>query len=138
MKKFTYLLALLLTFCRATALAETGDVVSSLSGLSTSKIYVLTASRGTLQVVDDAVVDANATADVSNTVQQFAFVKPSDDASTYYIYSVSKKRFLGIDKSWTSVFASNGTFSIKESGNSSYPFYFVASNGNYLNVTIQR
>ena len=134
MKKFTYLLALLLTFCGATALAETGDVVSSLSGLSTSKIYVLTASRGTLQVVDDAVVDANATADVSNTVQQFAFVKPSDDASTYYIYSVSKKRFLGIDKSWTSVFASNGTFSIKESGNSSYPFYFVASNGNYLNI----
>ena len=76
MKKFTYLLALLLTFCGATALAETGDVVSSLSGLSTSKIYVLTASRGTLQVVDDAVVDAKATADVSNTVQQFAFVKP--------------------------------------------------------------
>ncbi len=134
MKKITYLLALLCSaLFSTTAMAKEGDVVTDLSQLSSSKAYVLTTARGTLQA-GDSIITAVETADQSLESQQFAFVKPSDDATSYYIFSISKNRFLGIDNSWASVFSANGTFTINATNNESYPFYLQASNSNWLNI----
>ncbi len=110
-------------------------VLSSLDDLSTTKAYVLTTmERGTLEAGDAGLI-REETENTSSTAQQFAFVPSSEGASTYYLYSVSKKCFLGVSNTWASKFAADGTFTILTDGIvDGYKFRLKASNGKYVNI----
>ncbi len=138
-KLLVSLVTLCLAFCGITAMAAVGDVLTKVADLSTSKVYVLTADRGTLAAGDGGFVRNEKATTFTNTAEQFAFVKPSDNASNYYIYSVSKKRFIGIDNTWATVFADNGTFTISSTGSTTESTFLLnASNGNHVNINNER
>lgn len=91
MRKITFLLALMLSFC---GIASAQTVITSVDALSNSKVYTLTNSRGTWAVDDagTALANAGSSADASDTKNQFGIYKATD--GNYYLYSVSANTFV--------------------------------------------
>ena len=109
-------------------------LVTSTSQLSNSKCYaVRTSDRGSWYVPADgtaltSTTKAEVTVDVTSPAQQFAFVYYDDtdddtDNGSYYLYSVSEKKFIKKNGGLTSLqnTAGNAVTLLASEGNANYP-----------------
>lgn len=116
MKKIFTLIALMLLIVSG-AQAQFTPTTFDAAGISQEKAYTIsTVGRGAFSATATSI--APATLDATNTNFQFAFVTDPNDASKTYLYSVSQKKFLTDNGTWTSgnptainLFNVNGDFS---------------------------
>lgn len=141
MRKFTYLLSLLMLF----GIGVTHGQVTSLDQLSNDKCYTITAPRGYIGVStnNSSIYGYAGTADKTTDNNKFVVYKAGDNQ--YYFWNVGQNKFVS---ALNTVAGNNGYgslelvsfpesyFSINETNNANYPWYFRApENGNnYFNM----
>lgn len=137
MRKFTLLFAFLLSLIGVT---QAQTVITDLGSLSNDKLYVLSTSRGTLQVNDagDGLV-AVETADNANPKQQFAVLKYSSDS--YYLYHPLTQKCVSaklLGKPSVVKDAAAVTFVAHEPGGTASGKFVMKNGGNFYNMDNNR
>ena len=137
MRKFTLLFAFLLSLI---GVAQAQTVIKDLANLSNDKLYVLSTSRGTLQVNDagDGLV-AVETADNANPKQQFAVLKYSSDS--YYLYHPLTQKCVSeklLGKPSVVKDAAAVTFVAHEPGGTASGKFVMKNGGNFYNMDNNR
>lgn len=137
MRKFTLLFAFLLSLI---SVAQAQTVIKDLANLSNDKLYVLSTSRGTLQVNDagDGLV-AVETADNANPKQQFAVLKYSSDS--YYLYHPLTQKCVSaklLGKPSVVKDAAAVTFVAHEPGGTASGKFVMKNGGNFYNMDNNR
>lgn len=136
MKRVLLLLALCLTAVGMTK-ANPGDVVTSVDGLSSTKVYAVKCPRGAWTISGDAFQKAAATQNLNDPNQWFVFTADENNEGKYFIKTYAGKG-LNLDAT-----ASNPIFSINDdattsyvittSGDESYPLHIKYSDALVLN-----
>ena len=99
MKKFTFLCALLFSFCGI----MTAQQVTSVDQLSNSKVYTMSSSRGYWMSGDTQLANGGTSISEDNpTAYQFGFYQAAD--GNYYLYSVTAGKFVVADGDGEGVF----------------------------------
>ena len=96
LQKLSLSAVLLLAGSTAWAGVEAGGKLTSLDQLDNTQAFTLTVVRGTFTANDGGTALARTeTKNATDPKQQFAFVKKTDDATTYYLYNISAGKFVG-------------------------------------------
>lgn len=122
MRKITLLMSLLCLWC----VGATAEVITSMSQLANNRCYTVVTPKAGWAMESGGTISCTVALglqqDANDEKQQFAFV--NDGHSNYYLYSVSEKKFLTMDKTMTTSLADIVGNAIE----------FVEAGGNYPNA----